>query len=82
MGSPDVRLEEGDPMETLGTVLSISLVALGPVSTEVFPAVSVTAPAGIEIATVPVPVMLDRVTVRVKPEPETPIELTDTFPVL
>ena len=57
----------------VGAVLSTVNVVLGPAAGAVFPAVSVAVPAAMEIPRVPSPVMLESVTVRVVPEPLTPI---------
>src|SRR4030095_2682818 len=64
--------EEGAPMLTVGAVLSTVKVVLGPVAEAVLPAASVAVPAAMEIPSVPSPVMLERVTVRVvAPVPDT-----------
>src|SRR5205814_6226603 len=57
-----------------GAVLSTVNVALGPAAGALFPAVSVAVPAAMEMPSVPSPVMLDSVTVRVLPVPVTPID--------
>ena len=62
---------EGELIVTVGAVLSTVKVALGPAAGAAFPAVSVAVPAVIEIPIEPSPVMLEMVTVRVFPEPET-----------
>lgn len=59
--------------KAVGGVLSTTKVALGPAAGEVFPRMSVAVPAAILIPSVPVPVMPLMVTVRVAPEPDTPI---------
>jgi hypothetical protein len=59
-------------IETFGGVLSTVNVALGPAAAAVLPAVSLAVPAAIEMPSVPSPVILLSVTVRVLPEPETP----------
>ena len=46
-------------------------VELGPAAGALFPAVSVAVPAAMEMPRLPLPVMLERVTVRVFPVPET-----------
>src|SRR5436189_262519 len=57
-----------------GPLLSTANVALGPAAGAVLPAVSVAVPAAMEIPRVPLPVMLESVTVRVVPVPDTPID--------
>ena len=54
-----------------GAVLSTVKVPLGPPAAALLPATSFAVPAGIEIPSVPSPVMLEMVTVRVVPLPET-----------
>jgi hypothetical protein len=57
----------------LGAVLSTVKVVLGPAAAALLPAVSLALPAAIEIPSVPLPVIAERVTVRVAvPVPETP----------
>src|SRR5881396_3778908 len=56
-----------------GPLLSTVNVALGPAAGAVLPAVSVAVPAAIEMPSVPSPVMLESVTVRVVPVPVTAI---------
>ena len=81
---------EGVPIEIDGAVLSTVKVPLGPAAAAVLPAVSLAVPAAMEMPSVPSPVMLERVTVRVEPEPETltllaeaePVEFTVTLPEL
>src|SRR5437773_2454723 len=64
-------------MLSVGGVLSTVNVALGPAAAAWLLALSVAVPAVIEMPSVPLPVMLDSVTVRVvRPEP-----LTATVPV-
>ena len=65
---------EGALIVTVGGVLSTVKVALGPAAGALFPARSVAVPAAIEIPSVPSPVMLERVTVRVVPLPVTAID--------
>src|SRR5436190_1762464 len=55
-----------------GAVLSTVNVVLGPAAGALFPAVSVAVPAAMEMPSVPSPVMLESVTVRVLPVPVTP----------
>src|SRR5437867_12004637 len=57
-----------------GPVLSTTNVVLGPAAGAVLPAVSVPLPAAMEIPSVPSPVMLESVTVRVVPVLDTPID--------
>jgi hypothetical protein len=57
---------------TVGVVLSTRKVVLGPAAAALLPAVSVAVPAAIEIPSVPSPVRLLIVTVRVTPDPVTP----------
>src|SRR5438093_8033066 len=57
-----------------GAVLSTVNGVLGPAAGAVLPGVSVAVPAAIEIPSVPSPVMLESVTVRVGPVPVTPID--------
>jgi hypothetical protein len=73
---------------TVGGVLSTRKVVLGPAAAALLPAVSVAVPAAIEIPSVPSPVRLLIVIVRVVPEPVTPtvplavpVLLRVTFPV-
>ena len=68
---------DGLPIETVGAVLSTVKVVLGPAAAAVLPAVSEAVPAPIEMPSVPSPVMLDNVTVRVIPLP-----VTETLPAL
>src|SRR5213592_1562151 len=57
-----------------GPPLSTVNVALGPAAGAVLPAVSVAVPAAIEMPSVPLPVMLESVTVRGVPLPVTAID--------
>src|SRR6266704_660147 len=57
-----------------GPLLSTVNGMLGPAAGAVLPARSVAVPAAIEMAIVPSPVMLESVTVRVVPVPDTPID--------
>ena len=61
-------------MDMEGAVLSTANVVLGPAAGAVLPAVSDAVPAAMEMPSVPSPVMLDKVTVRVVPLPLTPTE--------
>src|SRR6266513_1116476 len=61
--------------------LSTVNVVLGPAAGAVLPAVSVAVPAAMEIPRVPLPVMLESVTVRVVPLPVTAIDAV-TVPVV
>ena len=65
-----------------GAVLSTVKVVLGPAAAAVLPAVSDAVPAASETPTVPSPVMLDNVTVRVLPEPLTSTWPTEALPVV
>src|SRR5438093_906924 len=56
-----------------GPLLSTVNEVLGPAAGAVLPAVSVAVPAAMEMPSVPLPVMLESVTVRVLPRPATPI---------
>ena len=56
----------------VGAVLSAKKVALGPAAAAVLPARSLAVPAAIEMPSVPSPVMPERVTVRVLPDPLIP----------
>jgi hypothetical protein len=56
---------EGEPMLTVGAVLSTLTVELGPDPAAELPAASVAVPAPIETLNVPSPLMLSTVTVRV-----------------
>ncbi len=75
-------------MEMVGAVLSTVNVALGPAAGARFPARSVAVPAAIEMPSVPLPVMPESVTVRVRPLPLTarpelaadPVLITVMFP--
>jgi len=70
---PDFVSEvDGALIVTVGAVLSTVNLALGPAAGALLPAVSVAVPAAIEMPSVPSPVMLERVTVRVVPLPLTP----------
>ena len=64
-------------METEGAVLSTVKVVLGPAAEAVLPTVSLAVPEAMLIPSVPSPVMLDSVTVREEPLPE-----TETLPAL
>ena len=57
-----------------GAILSTVNVVLGPAAGAVLPAVSAAVAAASEMPSVPLPVMLVSVTVRVVPLPDTPIE--------
>jgi len=57
-----------------GPLLSTVNVALGPAAGAVLPAVSLAVPATMEIPRGPSPVMLESVTVRVVPVPDTPTD--------
>src|SRR5438093_196421 len=57
-----------------GPLLSTVNVALGPAAGAVLPAVSVAVAAAMEIPRGPLPVMLESVTVRVVPVPDTPTD--------
>src|SRR2546423_13603447 len=70
---PLVLLADGAEILIVGAVLFTVRVALGRADGARFPAVSLAVPAAIEIPKVPLPVMLEIVTVRVSPLPETPI---------
>ena len=61
-------------MAMVGEVLSTAKVALAPEVGAKLPAVSLAVPAPMVMPNVPSPVMLERVTVRVRPLPLTPIE--------
>ncbi len=63
---------EGRPISTERTVLSTVNVALGPAASAVLPAASTAVPAASEMPRVPSPVMPLTVTVRDRPEPDTP----------
>ena len=66
---------EGDPIETVGAVLSSVKVVEGPSAAAVFPAASVADPAATVIPTAPSPEQDDRVNVRVAmPAPLTAAE--------
>ena len=66
---------EGDPIETVGAVLSSVNVLEGPAAAAVFPAESAAEAAAIEIPTAPSPEQDDNVTVRVAvPAPLTAAE--------
>ena len=66
-----VKLAEGAEITTVGFVLSTEKVVLGPAAKVLFPAVSVAVPAARLMPKVPSPVMLEIVTVRVRPVPVT-----------
>ena len=71
----DLALDaEGDPIEIVGTVLSILNVVDGPALAAVFPAASTALPEAKLTPTVPSPVQEDKETVRV----EVPVPLTTT----
>src|SRR5438552_658777 len=59
-------------MVIVGLVLSTVKVVLGPAAGAALFAVSIAVPAAMLMPSVPFPVMLEIVTVRVVPEPETP----------
>src|SRR5438093_1129060 len=67
-------LADGAETLTVGAVLCSVDVALGQAAGARWPAVSLAVPAAIEIAKVPLPVMPEMVTVRVRPLLETPTE--------
>ena len=72
IGAVRVKRAEGALILAVGAVLSTVKVVLGPTARAVLPAVSVAVPAAIEIPSVPSPVMVSMVTVRVSvPLPET-----------
>ena len=75
-------LTEGEPMLMVGPVLSTLKVVDGPAAGAVLPARSLAVPDAMEIPKVPSPVILDRVTVRVVPEPVTPIVPAVADPVV
>ena len=65
-------LTDGLPMAIVGAVLSTVKVVEADEAGAEFPARSVAVPAAIEIPNVPSPEILEIVTVRVVPEPDTP----------
>ena len=80
---------EGDPIASVGAVLSMLTVVDGPAPASAFPAASVAVAAATVIPTVPSPVHEERETVRVvEPVPETakaqsavPVLLSVTSPL-
>lgn len=64
-----------------GAVLSTSKVVLGPAAPARLPALSTPVPEAMEMPRVPVPVMLESATVRVLPDPVTPMLPTLALPV-
>lgn len=80
MGPVFVVEADGEPIEMVGAVLSTVKVVLSPAAGARLPEVSDAVPDAIEIPRMPLPVMLEMVTVLVVPEPLT-AKLPEAEPV-